>query len=61
MMCAKSYFFAKLANSCGAYCGPLSLTTVSGTPCLAKAVLSAWMMLWEVVLMSLCISGYLEK
>ena len=34
--CWKDHFFAKLANSADANCGPLSDTSTSGIPCLAK-------------------------
>ena len=43
------------------YCGPLSLTTVSGMPCCEKTALRASITCPEVVPFTLITSGYLEK
>ena len=41
VVCLKPHSFAKWVNSADAYCGPLSLLTSSGIPCLAKIALRA--------------------
>ena len=43
VVCLKPHSFAKWVNSADAYCGPLSLLTSSGIPCLAKIALRALM------------------
>ena len=60
-MCLNPYVLAKVVNSCGAYCGPLSLTTSWGIPCLEKSDLRTEITAEDVVEVSFITSGYLEK
>ena len=60
-MCSNWNSCANLANGSDEYCGPLSLITISGTPCLAKILLVWRMTSSAVVRLSLAISMNLEK
>ena len=56
----KSYEPAKDTNSAEEYCGPLSLLTISGIPCLVNMLFRTEMMPAEVVEVNLTTSGYRE-
>ena len=60
-LCSKSHSLAKLLNFSQANCGPLSLMTMSGMPCLAKWHFSFLMMVLVVVLGRCSISQKFEK
>ena len=60
MRCVKLYNSANSLISLEEYCGPLSLTTVAGTPKRANTPFIAVIILAEVVDWSFCTSMYLE-
>ena len=61
VICSNSYVCAKCVNCSDMNCGSLSFLTISGIPNLEKISLMESMIVVEVELLSLCISGYLEK
>lgn len=60
-MSRNPYDLENVANSRDEYCGPLSLLTTSGMPCLEKMDLKAAITAEEVVEVILITSGYREK
>ena len=61
VICSNPYTCAKCLNCSDVNCGPLSLLTISGIPNLEKVSFMESIIVVEVVLLTLCTSGYLEK
>ena len=61
VMCLNSHAVAKARNVSAEYCGPLSVTTCSGIPCLANMDFMWFTVEGEAVLLNLAISTNVDR